>query len=199
MSDRELDQQLVERVQRGDKRAFDLLVSKYQRRLIRLVSRLVKDPSEAEDVAQDAFIRAYRALPNFRGDSAFYTWLYRIGLNTAKNYLVSQGRKAPTATEFSSEDAEQRDDGELLRDINTPESLMMSRQVGEAVNSAMDALGDDLKTAITLREIDGLSYEEIASAMNCPVGTVRSRIFRARDAIAARLKPLIDSGHNKRW
>ena len=199
MSDRELDQQLVERVQRGDKQAFDLLVSKYQRRLIRLVSRLVKDPSEAEDVAQDAFIRAYRALPNFRGDSAFYTWLYRIGLNTAKNHLVSQGRKAPTATEFSSEDAEQRDDGLLLRDINTPESLMMSRQVGEAVNSAMDALGDDLKTAITLREIDGLSYEEIASAMNCPVGTVRSRIFRARDAIAARLKPLIDSGHNKRW
>ena len=132
MTDRELDQQLVERVQRGDKRAFDLLVSKYQRRLIRLVSRLVKDPSEAEDVAQDAFIRAYRALPNFRGDSAFYTWLYRIGLNTAKNHLVSQGRKAPTATEFSSEDAEQRDDGELLRDINTPESLMMSRQVGEA-------------------------------------------------------------------
>ena len=199
MSDRELDQQLVERVQRGDKRAFDLLVSKYQRRLIRLVSRLVKDPSEAEDVAQDAFIRAYRALPNFRGDSAFYTWLYRIGLNTAKNHLVSQGRKAPTATEFSSEDAEQRDDGQLLRDVNTPESLMMSRQVGEAVNSAMDALGDDLKTAITLREIDGLSYEEIASAMNCPVGTVRSRIFRARDAIAARLKPLIDSGNNKRW
>jgi RNA polymerase sigma-70 factor (ECF subfamily) len=199
MTDRELDQQLVERVQRGDKRAFDLLVSKYQRRLIRLVSRLVKDPSEAEDVAQDAFIRAYRALPNFRGDSAFYTWLYRIGLNTAKNHLVSQGRKAPTATEFSSEDAEQRDDGELLRDINTPESLMMSRQVGEAVNSAMDALGDDLKTAITLREIEGLSYEEIASAMNCPVGTVRSRIFRARDAIAARLKPLIDSGNNKRW
>ena len=199
MTDRELDQQLVERVQRGDKRAFDLLVSKYQRRLIRLVSRLVKDPSEAEDVAQDAFIRAYRALPNFRGDSAFYTWLYRIGLNTAKNHLVSQGRKAPTATEFSSEDAEQRDDGELLRDVNTPESLMMSRQVGEAVNSAMDALGDDLKTAITLREIDGLSYEEIASAMNCPVGTVRSRIFRARDAIAARLKPLIDSGNNKRW
>ncbi len=199
MTDRELDQQLVERVQRGDKRAFDLLVSKYQRRLIRLVSRLVKDPSEAEDVAQDAFIRAYRALPNFRGDSAFYTWLYRIGLNTAKNHLVSQGRKAPTATEFSSEDAEQRDDGQLLRDVNTPESLMMSRQVGEAVNSAMDALGDDLKTAITLREIEGLSYEEIASAMNCPVGTVRSRIFRARDAIAARLKPLIDSGNNKRW
>ena len=163
------------------------------------MSRLVKDPSEAEDVAQDAFIRAYRALPNFRGDSAFYTWLYRIGLNTAKNHLVSQGRKAPTATEFSSEDAEQRDDGQLLRDVNTPESLMMSRQVGEAVNSAMDALGDDLKTAITLREIEGLSYEEIASAMNCPVGTVRSRIFRARDAIAARLKPLIDSGNNKRW
>ena len=199
MTDRELDQQLVERVQRGDKRAFDLLVSKYQRRLIRLVSRLVKDPSEAEDVAQDAFIRAYRALPNFRGDSAFYTWLYRIGLNTAKNHLVSQRRRALSASEFSSEDAEQRDDAELLRDINTPESLMMSRQVGEAVNSAMEALGDDLKTAITLREIDGLSYEEIASAMNCPVGTVRSRIFRARDAIAARLKPLLDSGNNKRW
>ena len=199
MSDRELDQLLVERAQKGDKHAYELLVSKYQRKLARLLSRLIRDPVEVEDVAQEAFIKAYRALPNFRGDSAFYTWLYRIALNTAKNYLVAQGRRAPTSTGVDVEEAEGFDDGEQLRDINTPESLMMSRQVGDAVNQAMAALPEDLRTAITLREIEGLSYEEIATMMDCPIGTVRSRIFRARDAIAVRLKPLVDARKDRRW
>lgn len=199
MSDRELDQLLVERAQKGDKHAYGLLVSKYQRKLGRLLSRLIRDPVEVEDVAQEAFIKAYRALPNFRGDSAFYTWIYRIALNTAKNYLVAQGRRAPTSTGVDVEEAEGFDDGEQLRDINTPESLMMSRQVGDAVNEAMAALPEDLRTAITLREIEGLSYEEIATMMNCPIGTVRSRIFRARDAIAGRLKPLVDARKDRRW
>lgn len=199
MSDREIDQQLVERVQRGDKQAFGLLVSKYQRKLGRLLSRMIRDPAEVEDVAQEAFIKAYRALPNFRGESAFYTWLYRIGVNTAKNYLVSQGRRAPTSTEIEAEDAEQYDSGDLLRDNDTPERLMQTRQIGETVNAAMDALPEDLRTAIVLREIEGLSYEEISSLMNCPIGTVRSRIFRAREAIAERLKPMLDVAPDKRW
>jgi RNA polymerase sigma-70 factor (ECF subfamily) len=199
MSDRELDQQLVERVQRGDKQAFGLLVSKYQRKLLRLLSRLIRDPAEVEDVAQETFIKAYRALPSFRGDSAFYTWLYRIGVNTAKNYLVAQGRRAPTTTGYNSEEAETFDDGEQLRDINTPERLMMSRQIGETVDTAMEALPDELKTAIVLREIEGLSYEEIAAIMDCPIGTVRSRIFRAREAIADKLRPLLDTAPDKRW
>ncbi|WP_227814631.1 RNA polymerase sigma factor RpoE [Nitrogeniibacter aestuarii] len=199
MSDRELDQQLVERVQRGDKQAFALLVSKYQRKLLRLLSRLIRDPAEVEDVAQETFIKAYRALPSFRGDSAFYTWLYRIGVNTAKNYLVAQGRRAPTTTGFNSEEAETFDDGEQLRDINTPERLMMTRQIGDTVETAMQALPEELKTAIVLREIEGLSYEEIASIMDCPIGTVRSRIFRAREAIAERLRPLLDTTPDKRW
>lgn len=199
MSDREIDQQLVERVQRGDKQAFGLLVAKYQRKLARLLSRLIRDPAEVEDVAQETFIKAYRALPSFRGDSAFYTWLYRIGINTAKNFLVSQGRRAPTTTEFDSEEAETFDDGEQLRDINTPERLMMTKQIGETVNGAMEALPEELKTAIVLREIEGLSYEEIASIMECPIGTVRSRIFRAREAISEKLKPLLDTAPNKRW
>jgi len=199
MSDRELDQQLVERVQRGDKQAFALLVSKYQRKLLRLLSRLIRDPAEVEDVAQETFIKAYRALPSFRGDSAFYTWLYRIGVNTAKNYLVAQGRRAPTTTGFNSEEAETFDDGEQLRDINTPERLMMTRQIGDTVETAMQALPEELKTAIVLREIEGLSYEEIASIMDCPIGTVRSRIFRAREAIAERLRPLLDTSPDKRW
>lgn len=199
MSDRELDQVLVERAQRGDKTAFDLLVSKYQRKLTRLLSRLVRDPGEVEDVTQEAFIKAYRALPSFRGDSAFYTWLYRIGINTAKNYLVATGRRPPTATEHDSTDAEGFDDGEQLRDINTPESILMSRQIADTVNLAMSGLPEELRSAITLREIEGLSYEEIAAAMNCPIGTVRSRIFRARDAIAEKLRPLLDTGKNKRW
>ena len=199
MGEREVDQQLVERAQRGDKHAFELLVIKYQRKLARLLSRFIRDPGEVEDVAQEAFIKAYRALPNFRGDSAFYTWIYRIALNTAKNYLVAQGRRAPTSTGLDVEEAEGFDDGEQLRDINTPESLMMSRQVGDAVNEAMAVLPEDLRTAITLREIEGLSYEEIASIMNCPIGTVRSRIFRAREAIAEKLRPQLETRKDRRW
>ena len=199
MSDREVDQQLVERVQRGDKQAFGLLVAKYQRKLARLLSRLIRDPAEVEDIAQETFIKAYRALPSFRGDSAFYTWLYRIGINTAKNFLVSQGRRAPTSTDFDSEEAETFEDGDQLRDINTPERLMMTRQIGDTVNTEMEALPEELKTAIVLREIEGLSYEEIATIMDCPIGTVRSRIFRAREAISEKLKPLLDTAPNKRW
>ena len=199
MSDREVDQQLVERVQRGDKRAFDLLVTKYQRKLGRLLSRFIRDPSEVEDVTQEAFIKAYRALPNFRGDSAFYTWLYRIGINTAKNHLVAMGRRAPTSTEMDAEEAENLDSGDQLRDLNTPENQMMSRQVGDTVNQTLQELPEELRTALTLREIEGLSYEEIATAMQCPVGTVRSRIFRAREAVAEKLRPLLGTGKDRRW
>lgn len=199
MSEREIDRQLAERVQRGDKRAFELLVAKYQRKIFRLLSRLIRDPGEIEDVAQEAFIKAYRALPNFRGDSAFYTWLYRIAINTAKNHLVAQGRRAPTSTETEVEDAERMDDADQLRDVNTPDSMLLSKQVGEAVNRAIDRLPEDLRTAIVLREIEGLSYEEIAESMNCPIGTVRSRIFRAREAIANELRPLLDTSKDKRW
>jgi len=199
MGDREIDQQLVERVQRGDKQAFGLLVDKYQRRLARLLSRFVRDPAEVEDVTQEAFIKAYRALPNFRGDSAFYTWLYRIGINTAKNYLMAARRRAPTSTSVDSEEAEGLDEGEQLRDINTPESLLLSREIGDTVNAAMQALPEELRTAIQLREIEGMSYEDIAQVMSCPIGTVRSRIFRAREAIAEQLKPLLDTGDDRRW
>jgi RNA polymerase sigma-70 factor (ECF subfamily) len=199
MADREIDQQLVERAKRGEKQAFDLLVAKYQRKLGRLLSRFIRDPAEVEDVAQEAFIKAYRALPSFRGDSAFYTWLYRIGINTAKNYLVAMGRRAPTVTEFDADEAEGFEDGDQLRDINTPESLLMSQEIAGTVNRAMDDLPDDLRTAITLREIEGLSYEEIATIMDCPIGTVRSRIFRAREAIAAKLRPLLDTRKDRRW
>lgn len=199
MGDREVDQQLVERAQRGDKRAFELLVAKYQRKLGRLLSRMVRDPAEVEDVTQEAFIKAYRALPSFRGDSAFYTWLYRIAINTAKNYLVALGRRAPTTTEFDNEDAENFEEAEGLRDSATPESELHGKQVAATVNRAMEALPEDLRTAITLREIDGLTYEEIAAVMHCPIGTVRSRIFRARDAIAAELRPLLDTDENRRW
>jgi RNA polymerase sigma-70 factor (ECF subfamily) len=197
--DRQIDQQLVERAQRGDKRAFGLLVDKYQRKLARLLSRFVRDPAEVEDVTQEAFIKAYRALPNFRGDSAFYTWLYRIGINTAKNYLMAAGRRAPTSTSVDSEEAESLDEGVQLRDINTPESLLLSREIGDTVNAAMLALPEELRTAIQLREIEGMSYEDIAQIMNCPIGTVRSRIFRAREAIAEQLKPLLDTGDDRRW
>jgi RNA polymerase sigma-70 factor (ECF subfamily) len=197
--DREIDQLLVERVQRGDKQAFGLLVDKYQRKLARLLSRFVRDPAEVEDVTQEAFIKAYRALPNFRGDSAFYTWLYRIGINTAKNYLMAAGRRAPTSTSVDSEEAESLDEGEQLRDINTPESLLLSREIGDTVNATMQALPEELRTAIQLREIEGMSYEDIAQIMNCPIGTVRSRIFRAREAIAEQLKPLLDTGDDRRW
>jgi RNA polymerase sigma-70 factor (ECF subfamily) len=199
MGDREVDQQLVERAQRGDKRAFEMLVMKYQRKLGRLLSRLVRDPAEVEDVTQEAFIKAYRALPGFRGDSAFYTWLYRIGINTAKNYLVALGRRAPTSTSFDNEEAESFEDADALRDTSTPESELIGKEIGNTVNRAMEALPEDLRTAITLREIEGLSYEEIANVMNCPIGTVRSRIFRAREAIAAELRPLLGTDENRRW
>jgi RNA polymerase sigma-70 factor (ECF subfamily) len=150
-------------------------------------------------VAQEAFVKAYRALPNFRGDSAFYTWLYRIAINTAKNYLVSQGRRAPTSTQADVEDAETFDDGDHLRDLNTPDSMLVTKQVAEAVNRAIDQLPEDLRTAIVLRELEGLSYEEIAESMQCPIGTVRSRIFRAREAIALELRPILDTAKDKRW
>ena len=199
MSDREVDQQLVERAQQGDKQAFELLVSKYQRKLARLLSRFIRDATEVEDVTQEAFIKAYRALPTFRGDSAFYTWLYRIGINTAKNYLAAMGRRAPTTTEIDSEEAEGYEDGDQLRDLNTPENQMMSRQVAETVNQTLESLPEELRSAITLREIEGLSYDDIADIMNCPIGTVRSRIFRAREAIAAKLRPLLDTPKDRRW
>ncbi|HZW86136.1 MAG TPA: RNA polymerase sigma factor RpoE [Gallionella sp.] len=199
MADREVDQQLVERVQRGDKHAFDLLVSKYQRRLGRLISRFIRDPAEAEDVTQDAFIKAYRALPGFRGESAFYTWLYRIGINTAKNYLLANKRRAPTSTPFDAEEAESFEDAGLLHEMNTPENELMSKQVVDVVQASLQQLPEDLRSALTLREIEGLSYEEIASVMNCPIGTVRSRIFRAREAVAENLRPLLETSKRNRW
>lgn len=199
MGDKEVDQLLVERAQRGEKHAFELLVVKYQRRLRRLISRFVRDAAEAEDVTQEAFIKAYRALPGFRGESAFYTWLYRIGINTAKNYLVALGRRAPTTTHFDAEESEDFEGADLLQDVSTPENELMSKQVVEVVNASLLQLPDDLRTALTLREIEGLSYEEISEVMNCPIGTVRSRIFRAREIIAANLRPLLGTSIDKRW
>ena len=199
MSDREIDRQLVARAQQGDKQAFNLLVEKYQRKLSRLLSRFIRDQSEVEDVTQEAFIKAYRALPAFRGDSAFYTWLYRIGINTAKNYLMAMGRRAPTSTEVGAEEAEGFEEGEQLRDINTPESVLLSNEIAETVNSTIEQLPEELRRAIQMREIEGMSYEDIAQAMDCPIGTVRSRIFRAREAIAEQLRPLLDTRKDKRW
>jgi RNA polymerase sigma-70 factor (ECF subfamily) len=199
MSGRDIDRELVARAQRGDKRAFELLVEKYQGKLARLLSRLIRDPVEVEDVAQEAFIKAYRALPSFRGDSAFYTWLYRIGVNTAKNHLMAMGRRAPTSTEVETEEAEGYEEGEQLRDINTPESVTLSREIAATVNAAIEALPEELRTAIQLRELEGMSYEEIARTMDCPIGTVRSRIFRAREAIAEKLRPLLDTAKDRRW
>ena len=199
MGDKEVDQQLVERAQRGDKHAFELLVVKYQRRLGRLISRFVRDAAEVEDVTQEAFIKAYRALPSFRGESAFYTWLYRIGINTAKNYLVALGRRAPTSTQFDAEESEDFEGADLLQDVSTPENELMSKQVIGVVNASLLQLPEDLRTALTLREIEGLSYEEIAEIMNCPIGTVRSRIFRARETIATNLRPLLGTSNDKRW
>jgi RNA polymerase sigma-70 factor (ECF subfamily) len=199
MSDREIDRQLVARAQRGDKRAFELLVEKYQRKLARLLSRFIRDPAEVEDVTQEAFIKAYRALPAFRGDSAFYTWLYRIGINTAKNYLMAMGRRAPTSTEVEAEEAEGFEEGEQLRDINTPESVLLSNEIAKTVNATIESLPEELRRAIQMREIEGMSYEDIAQAMDCPIGTVRSRIFRAREAIAEQLRPLLGTSKDTRW
>ena len=190
MSTANADKELVERVQAGDKKAFDLLVLKYQHKLVKLISRYVHDHAEALDVSQEAFIKAYRALPRFRGDSSFYTWLYRIGINTAKNHLVSQGRRPPDS-DIDAQDAERYDIESRLKDQESPEALAQRDQVQETVMSAIDELPEDLRTAITLREFEGLTYEEIAQAMDCPIGTVRSRIFRAREAIDRRLRPLI--------
>lgn len=197
MGEREADQALVERVQAGDQRAFGLLVAKYQRKLFRLVHRLVRDANEAEDVVQEAFIKAYRALPSFRGDSAFYTWLYRIGVNTAKNWLLANGRRVKLASSSSGEEGV--DELDLLTDEETPERVLLSRQIAQTVNRSIEQLPEELRTAIILREIDGLSYEEIAEVMDCPIGTVRSRIFRARESIAQQLRPLVDGGPDRRW
>lgn len=187
------DQPLVERVQRGDKKAFDLLVLKYQHRIIKLVSRYVRDPSDAQDVAQEAFLKAYRALPKFRGDSAFYTWLYRIVINTAKNYLVMQSRRpVSTETDGMSGEDEQSELEASLKDYTTPENMLLKDEIEATLLDAIEQLPEDLRTAITLREVEGLSYEDIASVMMCPIGTVRSRIFRAREAIDKRLKPLLE-------
>lgn len=199
MSERDIDQELVSRAQRGDKRAFDFLVGKYQRRLARLLSRFIRDPAEIEDVTQEAFIKAYRALPSFRGDSAFYTWLYRIGINTAKNYLSASNKRPLLSGDYEDEDGETVDFSAQAPDLNTPETEYMNRQIVETVNRAVEALPEELRMAITLREMEGMSYEDIAQAMDCPIGTVRSRIFRAREAISAQLKPLLDTAKNKRW
>jgi RNA polymerase sigma-70 factor (ECF subfamily) len=190
MGEQELDQALVERVQKGDSRAFDLLVRKYQHKIIAVISRYVSDWSEAQDVAQESFIRAYRAMANFRGDSQFYTWMYKIAINTAKNYLVSQGRRPPT-DDISIDDAVLLDGGTRLKERATPERELLRQEIEQTVFDTVESLPQDLKVAITLREVDGLSYEEIAQTMNCPIGTVRSRIFRARDAIDQKLRPLL--------
>ena len=194
MSEKEIDQVLVERVQKGDKAAFELLVSKYHRKIIRLISRLVRDPAEVEDVAQDAFIKAYRALPQFRGDSAFYTWLYRIAINTAKNAVVSRDRSPVEYDLDRNNNDESYDMQGRMKDSETPEGLVLTDEIRSTVNAAIDALPEDLRTAIVLRELEGLSYEEIAAAMDCPVGTVRSRIFRAREAIDRRLREVFEGG-----
>lgn len=198
-TERDVDQVLVDCVLNGDKRAFELLVLKYQRKLMRLVLYFVKDHAEAEDIVQETYIKAYRALPNFRGESAFYTWLYRIGVNTAKNYLMSQRRRVPTTTDTNSQDAETLEDADGLRETTTPESVLESKQLAKTVNDAMGSLPEELRVAISLREIEGLSYDEIAELMGCPIGTVRSRIFRARDAIANKIRPLLGTSLDKRW
>ncbi len=192
MSEQMTDQQLVEKVQNGDKNAFNLLVTKYQHKVMHLVSRYVKNNGDVADVTQDAFIKAYRALPNFRGDSAFYTWLYRIAVNSAKNYLVSQGRKPP-ASDVDAEEADYYEGSDALREHSTPERSLLSSEIEATLFRVVEKLPDDLRMAITLREIEGLSYEEIANVMECPVGTVRSRIFRAREAIDKVLQPLLEN------
>ena len=190
MGDREVDQQLVERAQRGDKKAFELLVAKYQRKINRLLSRFIRDSAEVDDVAQEAFIKAYRAINRFRGESAFYTWIYRIAINTAKNYLVASGRRPPN-DDIDAQEAEQYEGATSLKEQDTPERLLLKDEIHAAITQAIEELPDDLRMAITLRELEGMSYEEIAQTMECPIGTVRSRIFRARDAIDSKLQPLL--------
>jgi len=190
MSEINVDQKLVERVQRGDKSAFNLLVTKYQHKVANLVSRYVKNHSDVPDIVQEAFIKAYRALPNFRGDSAFYTWLYRIAVNCAKNHMVASNRKPP-GSDIEVEDAEIYDSGEALRENASPEKLLLTNEIKKVIFDTIEQLPEDLRTAINLRELEGLSYEEIATIMDCPVGTVRSRIFRARDAVEKKIKPLL--------
>jgi RNA polymerase sigma-70 factor (ECF subfamily) len=199
VSERDIDAELVARVQKGDKRAFDLLVLKYQRKIMRLLSRMIRDPGEVEDVAQEAFIKAYRAIGQFRGDSAFYTWLYRIAINTARNWQASNSRRPSSPNVIETQDGETFNQIDNLTDISTPESVAASREIVETVNQAIGALPEDLRTAIVLREIEGMSYEDIAQTMNCPIGTVRSRIFRAREAIAAQLRPVLDTNAEHRW
>ncbi len=191
MSERSIDQKLVDRVQKGDKTAFDLLVRKYQHKIAKLISRYVRDRREVEDVTQEALIKAYRAIGGFRGESAFYTWLYRIAVNTAKNYLESQGRRPP-GSDVEIEGAELIESGNGLRDQATPERQMLTDEIATTVHRVLEHLPPDLRTAITLREIEGMSYEEIAEVMDCPIGTVRSRIFRAREAIDQELRPLLE-------
>ena len=191
MTAAETDQQLVARVQKGDSRAFDLLVLKYQHKIFSLIGRYVHDADEVQDVAQEAFVKAYRALPKFRGDSQFYTWLYRIAVNTAKNHLVSRSRRPP-GSDVEVEDAEYYEGGGALRDIETPENALFGAELKQVVETAISDLPDDLRTAVTLREFDGLSYEDIADIMDCPVGTVRSRIFRAREAIDIKVREQVD-------
>ena len=199
MSERDADAALVARVQQGDKKAFDLLVLKYQRKIQRMLSRMLRDQSEIDDVMQEAFIKAYRALPQFRGESAFYTWLYRIAINCARNWIASNGRRPSAPSTNQSSDGETFDEIDNLIDNNTPESALASQEIVETVNAAIQQLPEDLRSAIVLREIDGLSYEEIAQAMDCPIGTVRSRIFRAREAIATKLRPILQNRGDGRW
>lgn len=190
MSEKNTDLQLVERVQRGEKQAFDLLVRKYQHKVVQVISRYVANQADALDVAQEAFVKAYRAIGSFRGDSAFYTWMYRIAINTAKNFLVAQGRRPPS-DDIDAADAEQFDSAAGLKEYGTPERQLLKDEIGQTINDAIAALPDELRTAIVLRELEGLSYEEISEAMDCPIGTVRSRIFRAREAIEKKLEPLL--------
>ena len=199
MDERQIDQELVERAQQGDTKAFEMLVVKYNRRLGRLLSRFIKDEHEVNDVVQESFIKAYRALPNFRGDSAFYTWLYRISINTAKNFLANNNKRPIMSSDITNGDGEVIDVVEQVADNLTPEAELMNKQILQTVESAVAKLPEDLRRAITLREMDGLSYEEIAEVMQCPIGTVRSRIFRAREVIAADLRPLLDTSENNRW
>lgn len=197
MGENDVDQALIKRVQAGDKRAFDLLVLKYQHKVVGIISRYIYDWAECQDVAQETFIRAYRAIGNFRGDSQFYTWLYKIATNTAKNHLVALGRRPPTE-DVDAQDAVQFESGSRLREAGTPENEAMRQEIEQIVAQTVEGLPDDLRMAITLREVDGLSYEEIAAAMDCPIGTVRSRIFRAREAIDQKLRPLMDDATGRK-